>query len=152
MIRATTPADVEYIHERMKPLQRRSLLGTSYSLDCRDAIPRTGVTIERDGRPVAIAGAVITHPGVASTFFYSTDEMGRCIVEITRYFLDLFREMAAMGVHRVHALSLAEDYAGRKWKEQCLGAEVEAVLHKYGRNGEDYILHRLILEPPGDIL
>jgi hypothetical protein len=64
------------------------------------------------------------------------------ILDMTRYFWDtLFPRLQRAGVHRVHSLGPADDPGGRRWKEKCLGAKLEAILAGYGKDQEDFVLH-----------
>lgn len=159
MIRKATPDDFAEMAIYMQYVQLHALegllparttpeehmLSLSRSADCAFAF-------EHDGVLVAIAGFQTVHPGVASTFYYSTEHAPHCFKDIHRFFLGMLGRLKMHGYHRVHALGLASDRIGRKWKEKYLGAEIEAILAKYGSNGEDYILHRLILDAPESIL
>jgi hypothetical protein len=100
---------------------------------------------ERGGELIALAGAAKVHPGVASTFMYSTDAFHRVVLEVTRHFKELFEYLREMDYHRIHSLGPANDPGGRRWKEDILGAWPEAHLEKFGKNGEDFILHSIML-------
>ncbi len=107
---------------------------------------KTAMAFERNGELVAIAGSVPVHPGVESTFMYSTDAFPKVILEVTHSFKVLFDVLKTRdGVHRVHSLGPADDPGGRRWKEKCLGARLEATLEKFGKNGEDFVLHTVML-------
>lgn len=136
----------------MKDIQKRGLLALTAEPTPTPSMMRLweskpiGAAFERDGVLVCIAGAVVTHPGVASTFMYATDDFRKVVLEVTHYFKDtLFPLLKRRGVHRVHSLSLADDPEGRRWKEDVLGAWPEAYLDQYGKRKEGFLLHSLML-------
>lgn len=136
----------------MSDLQRKALLALTSDDTPTAALVRLGATspigaaFERDGELIAVAGAVIAHPGVASTFRYATEDFRRVILEVTHYFKDtLFPALKALGVHRVHSLGPANDPGGHRWQQKSLGARPEAHLEKFGKNGEDFVLHSIML-------
>lgn len=151
MRRPLHPVDFEEIAHTMCGIQKKALLALTFDetpeptlLRLREMHP-FGIAFERDGDLVAIAGAVITHPGVASTFLYSSD-LSKIVLEVSHYFRStLFPLLKRKGCHRVHSMGPANDPAGRRWKEDVLGAWPEAHLEKYGKNGEDFVLHAVML-------
>ena len=143
--------DLITIAPAIKDIQRRALMATTAEDTHVGAIARLwdskpiGATFGRDGEIIACAGAVLIHPGVASTFLYATDSMPKVIIEITRFYKKmLFPMLKKLGVHRVHSLGLADDPAGCRWKEQVLGGKPQ-ILEKWGKGGEDFVLHTLLL-------
>ena len=135
----------------MREIQRNALLALTADTTPLPTLQRLaasdpiGAAFERNGELVAIAGAVIVHPGVASTFLYATEDFRKVVLEVTHWFKRLFSALRIMGVHRVHSLGPANDPAGRRWKEDILGAWPECHLEKYGKNGEDFVLHTVML-------
>lgn len=151
MMRRIRPSDWVEMAGGMSAIQRDALLATTADDSPVPTMVRLGasdplgVAFERDGELVALAGAVIVHPGVASTFMYATD-LSRVILALSTYFRDLlFPYLRHIGVHRVHSLGPAHDPGGIRWKEDILGAWPEAHLEKFGKNGEDYVLHTVML-------
>ena len=144
-------ADLMALAGSMKDIQRRALLSLTSDEHPGPSMARLwdnkpiGGAFERAGFLIAVAGAVEVHPGVASTFLYATDDMGKVILELSRYFKLLFAHLKGMGFHRVHSLGLANDPEGRRWKEDVLGAWPEAHLEKFGKGGEDFVLHAILL-------
>lgn len=135
----------------MCDIQKRALLALTFDETPEPSLLRLramnpfGIAFERDGDLVAIAGAAITHPGVASTFLYSSD-LGKVVLEVSRYFLiSLFPMLRQKGCHRIQSLGPANDPEGRRWKEDILKAWPEAHLEKFGKDGEDFVLHTVML-------
>jgi len=146
------PVDFIEIAAGMKAIQKRALLALTNDKQTLPSLQRLwdsqpmGAAFERNGELIAIAGALITHPGVASTFMYATDDFKKVVLEVTHYFKDtLFPLLKEMGCHRVHSLGLAEDPEGRRWKEDILGAWPEAYLDQYGKDREGFLLHSIML-------
>ena len=136
----------------MREIQRNALLALTADATPLPTLQRlsqmkmTGMAFERDGELVAIAGSIPVHPGVESTFLYATDDFPKVILEVTHFFKTLFGVLKTFeGVHRVHSLGPANDPGGIAWKERLLGAWPEAHLEKYGKNGEDFVLHTVML-------
>ena len=135
----------------MREIQRNALLALTAENSPLPTLQRLadsnpiGAAFERNGELVAIVGAVIIHPGVASTFMYATEDFRKVVLEITHWFKRLFGALRILGVHRVQSLGPANDPGGRRWKEDILGAWPESHLEKYGKNGEDFVLHTVML-------
>lgn len=135
----------------MRDIQRKALLALTDDPSPVRSLQRIsdsnpiGVAFERHGGLIAIAGAVIIHRGVASTFMYATDDFRKVVLEVSHYFRDLFELLRHFGIHRVQSLGPANDPGGRRWKEDVLGAWPEATLEKFGKNGEDFVLHTVML-------
>lgn len=151
MRRPLHPVDFEEIAHTMCDIQKQALLAVTFDETPEPSLLRLrsmnpfGTAFEREDGLAAIAGAAITHPGVASTFLYSSD-LGKVILEVTHYFRStLFPLLKRKGCHRVHSMGPANDPEGLRWKEDLLGAKPEAVLQGYGKGGEDFVLHRILL-------
>ena len=151
MMRPLRGSDFLEMAGGMREIQRRALLALTddtspvRSLQHLSDSNPIGAAFERDGELIAIAGAVIVHPGVASTFMYATEDFRKVVLEITHWFKRLFGALRILGVHRVQSLGPANDPGGRRWKEDILGAWPESHLEKYGKNGEDFVLHTVML-------
>ena len=135
----------------MREIQRNALLALTADTTPLPTLQRLaasgpiGAAFERNGELVALVGAVIVHPGVASTFLYATEDFRKVVLEVTHWFKRLFSALRIMGVHRVQSLGPANDPAGRRWKEDILCAWPECHLEKFGKNGEDFVLHTVML-------
>jgi hypothetical protein len=135
----------------MRELQRTALLALTAhatplpTLQHLAASSPIAAACERNGELVAIVGAVIVHPGVANTFLYATDDFKKVILEVTHWYKALFSALKILNIHRVQSLGPADDPAGHRWKENVLGARLEARLEKFGKNGESFVLHTVML-------
>lgn len=152
MIRTMTATDFLTLATGMKEVQKKALLALTADETPVNSMVRLwdskpiGAAFERDGKLIAVAGALSVHPGVASTFMYATDDFRKVVLEVSHFYLDtLFPLLKKVGVHRVHSLGPANDPGGRRWKEDVLGAWPEATLEKYGKGGEDFVLHTVML-------
>lgn len=92
-----------------------------------------------NGEPVYIGGTIETWPGVMSLLFFATPEFRRCGLEATRFITrQLFPRYERAGIHRIQAVSL-EGYAEvHAWLE-TLGLKREAVLPRFGKDGQDFV-------------
>ena len=92
-----------------------------------------------DGAVVAIGDVVETRPNVVSLLFFATDRFPEVARPATRFIVRrLLPELRALGVHRIEAIAAADNKEAHRWI-QTMGLSQEAVLRKFGRNGEDYI-------------
>jgi hypothetical protein len=152
MIRQMTRLDLVALSTCMRGVQKKALLGLTAEDTSLPTLMRLwdmqpiGVAFERDGKLECVGGALPVHPGVASTFMYSTEDFKKVVLEVTRFFKrQLIPTLSKMGIHRVHALGRVDDLAGIAWKEQNLGMWPEAYFTRYGRDRGDYVLHTLQL-------
>lgn len=151
MIRPLERMDLITISTALKPIQKKALLATRWDMSPVEPIaslweqkPIAAAFDYEPGKLAAVGGAVVIHPGVASTFMYATTDMPKVIIEMTRFATKaLFPILRKMDCHRIHSLGLLEDEAGNAWKERVLGFKREAVMKAYGRGKEDFVLHAL---------
>ena len=150
-LKAIAWPDIERVARKMCELHRHKVCLTAFTDDPVAAIsymatkPLVGVTVWKDDEPVAVCGAVITHPNVASTFFFGTDDWPKRFMEIHKFFTRNLRQaLAHAGVHRVSILSPADDPEGERWKRMG-GCTLEATLKGFGKGGEDFSLFRVDL-------
>lgn len=154
MIRTTEALDLLVLSTGMSDVHKRAAKpltpdGNLAAMMRRlwDAKPIMASVVDGGGTLVGVLGAVIVHPGVASTFMYATDEFKRHVLAFSHLWKDAFVPILRQnGVHRVHALARADDTAGAAWKTRVLGFEHEAVLKQWGSDGGDYSLHVLLLD------
>lgn len=91
--------------------------------------------------PVAIHGVMPLRPGVVSAAGFGTDKwhhVCRPVIRWSRHWV--IPRLKLAGYHRAEAFALAANASGRHFIE-LIGGRVEAYLHKYGRNREDFILY-----------
>lgn len=90
--------------------------------------------------PIAIGGALLLRPKVATLLFFATDEFSSIALPLTRWIRkSLFPRLAASGVHRIEAVAMVEHVASRRWM-QSLGLHPETgPLLNYGKRGEAFV-------------
>ena len=153
MITLATWPDIERVARNMCARHRQNACCLSFSDDPVLAISHLAAqnyiaaTFWRDGEPVAVGGAVITHPGAASSFLYGTDHWQKNILEITRFFTqNIVSSLRAAGVRRLSVFAPAADPEGERWK-RLMGCDLEATLKGYGKGGQDFSLFTRFLSP-----
>lgn len=139
--------DVVDIAKRMCEGHRRSACALADTDDPVAAIEafkhsrHVGGTIWHGARPAVAIGAVLIHPGVASSFLYATDDLPKVAVELVRFARNaLMPSLQRAGIHRVHALAPTDEPTNDKF-HRLFGGKKEAVLRRYGKNGEDFTLY-----------
>lgn len=150
MLKIVTWPDIQRVAASMRDIQRKAALALCGSDDIMEAImplatsPTIGATVWKGDEPIVAIGVVLVHPGVGSTFMYSTDRWREVLIETTRFFKrGLVPGLVRAGIHRIQALGLAGDPQTDRWKV-LLGATHSAELRSYGKNGEDYVLHSMV--------
>ncbi len=95
----------------------------------------------KDGRPIALAGAVPRWPGVWTAWAYGTDEWPAAVGLLSRHVRRfMLPALFNAGAHRVDAFALADHDDARKWL-RFLGANHEETLAGWGKNGESFVCH-----------
>ena len=150
MLKIANLADVTYVAARMRPHDRAERVALSHGDDPVLAAvqflrhPHLAVTVWK-GTPIAVIGVVFSHPGVASTVFFATDQFRHVALATTRFVRrTLFPILLNTGIHRLQVCSM-DDPANpdiHKWIEG-FGARQEAFLYQFGKNGEDFRLFTL---------
>lgn len=93
-----------------------------------------------EGFPVAAVGALPRWPGVWVVWMIATDDFPKCRFSLTRHIRSvIIPSLREVGAHRAECASLASHTEAHAWL-RYLGAEQEAALRGYGRNGEDFSL------------
>ncbi len=146
MIKVANLEDVTYVSQRMRPSDRAERLALSHGNDAVAAavrfldMPHLAVTVWK-GTPIAVIGVVFPHPGVASTIFFATDEFKHVALATTRFIRrTLFPILVSTGIHRLQVCSVAG--TDHRWITG-FGASLEATLHAYGKNKEDFCLYAI---------
>lgn len=97
---------------------------------------------DHQGRPAAIIGVTPMWPGVWSAWAFGTDDWPKVAIELTRYALRVLRPfILERGAHRMQCESRIDHVEAHRWL-QTLGAEPEAILSRFGRDGTDYVMFR----------
>ena len=94
----------------------------------------------RDGEDICVGGFLEHRPRVVSLMLYATDSFPRIGYGLTRFILrEMFPRLAAAGIHRIEAISLADYSAVHEWLRTLgLGAETPP-LRNFGKNGESFV-------------
>jgi hypothetical protein len=150
MIRTARTQDFAVIADALDETQRRMLRAIAPEASPMAALMRLAgmhplaATVEREGKPVVIAGALINDPHTASVFLFCAADAGQAeFVAAATYFKNvLFPAMAAEGVRRLYHVMLADDPGASAWGRR------EQVLKAAGRNGEDLAVHSVGLPQP----
>ena len=96
---------------------------------------------ERDGVPVSVQGVQCLRPGVWQVFAYGTDVWPHVVLDMTRHSRRfIMPALLRVGFHRAECRALLDHVDSRKWIVS-LGAHEEAILKRYGRDGEDFVLY-----------
>ena len=140
--------DIAHIVRHLRDRDRREIFGLRWD-DDEDALIRD-ITIfagpmwrvwRYRGEPVAINGVIPLRPGVVCACAFGTDKWHHTLRAMTRWSRDwVIPRLQAANYHRGEAIVLAANADGKRFVE-LLGGRVEAYLHHYGRNREDYVLY-----------
>lgn len=103
-----------------------------------------------DARPVASLGAHPLWPNVWQCWAWGTDEWPRIALSMTRQALRVLRPaLLDVGVHRAQCASLGTHTDAHAWLES-MGWTREAVLRRYGRQGQDFVMFSYVPAPEED--
>lgn len=95
---------------------------------------------QRDGRRIAIGGALELRPNVLTLLFFATPDFGQIALPLTRFIkLGLFRRLVAAGVHRIEAVSMDGHTQAHRWIEALGLSRETGPLRGYGKRGEAFI-------------
>lgn len=143
----TLPA-VEYIACRMRAADEREIYGllphnnpfllARYIVDLVNA-GGFGVVACLGERPVAALGFIERHPRCLSAWAFATDEFPRVAKTLTKFVLTELRPaLIASPAHRLEADSRFDHLQAHAWLK-VLGFREEGILHRFGKDGADYI-------------
>lgn len=140
--------DIAHIVRHLRERDRREIFGLRWD-DDEDALVRDIAIFAGPmwrvwryrSEPVAMNGIIPLRPGVVSAGAFGTDKWRHIVRAMTRWSLEwVIPRLQAANYHRGEAIALASNMDSRHWIE-LLGGQIEAYLHHYGRNREDYILY-----------
>lgn len=95
-----------------------------------------------DNTPTCVVGATQLWPGMWSAWMLGTPDFPKIGTHVTKFISRDMRDMLkARNAVRLEARSHIEHHDAHRWLE-LLGAEKEAVLQRYGKNGEDFVIYR----------
>lgn len=90
--------------------------------------------------PVAIMGALLPRPGVLSLLLFATPAVCAVHLSLTRFLKkNWLPRMAAVGVHRIDAISLVGYGRMHRWLK-AIGLREEGRMTKFGREGQDFLM------------
>lgn len=94
-------------------------------------------------QPIAVIGALPTHPGNWQVFMFATDEICRIGLPLTKFAkFAIVPALKAVGARRLECKSMKGHRDAQRWLE-VLGGKREARLPGYGRNGETFYQYAL---------
>lgn len=99
-----------------------------------------------DGVPVAIGGLAVWQPGVGQAWLVGTPNIGKAGRQIAKHCKAEIARMFESGcIHRIQAFSSATHTQAHLWLNS-IGLKQEALMPKYGKNGEDFIIFSIVKE------
>lgn len=93
-----------------------------------------------DGAPVAVLTNHIPRPGTLSLGMFATDRWPEVARSASRWCVTTYRPELLARFHRLEAASIEGHDVAHRWLE-FLGFSREAVMPKFGRNGETFYLY-----------
>lgn len=140
--------DVETVVRAMRPADRREVMAVRFSDRVEDlvddltrALPHAirCFVLGRDGAPVAIVGAWLTSPGVATVLMIATDDWPAIAGPATRWVRKVaIPAVLGRTVRRAECKCWSEHAVSRRWLKR-LGFVEEGRVRGLGRGGEDFV-------------
>lgn len=151
-IRPITWEEAIYVCINMKEADRHEVMATrfddddiAFAADCMRTTGKKMVGIA-DGKPVAIGGLAVWQPGVGQAWLVGTPDIGKIGKQIAKYCKQEIKRLFESGcIHRIQAFSEANHTQAHQWLNS-IGLKQEALMPKYGKNGEDFILFSIVKE------
>ena len=151
ILRQATRSDVQWVAFRMRETDRDELGAVNAAPDFATLVlalceahggkVHATAVIADDLVPVAIIITRLDRPRVMSVGMFATDRWPRVAFATSRWALGTLRPVLfSSGVHRLEAASIEGNTAAHRWLE-FLGFRREAVMPKFGRNGETFYLY-----------
>lgn len=138
------PEMVREVARNMREWDRLEIFATrpdDEPLAIADAVAEAGPiswVAGRDEAPIAAFGCAPMWHGVWSLWLFATDEFGRIGIPMTKLIVrSIVPMMFEAGAHRLEARSMEGHTDAQRWL-QVIGAEREATLRGYGRDGQDF--------------
>jgi len=149
---------VLHVARRMRAADREELAATRYEFHPEDIawecmqIPDFAWLVGREADPIAVVGARPQHPGVWTCFMFATDEFPRVGLSMTKHATRvIIPSLAKSGGRRAQALSIEGHDQAHDWL-RFIGATPEARLTGFGKDGQDFIVFKLMLDEPDVLL
>jgi hypothetical protein len=143
-----TTADVRYVVEHLREMDRIEMEATSPTMDPGDITRHIMLGSQmvfvayHDDVPVSCWGLMPMWQGVGFAYCFGTDDWGSVLLPMTRHVKRFMLPLLLdNGFHRIETRSLAVRTDVGRWLE-AFGAEAEAVMRGSGARGEDFILYR----------
>jgi len=141
-LKRTTYADAAFVARRMRDGDANEILpllfGGVEDLALASVHAGYGKTAFYNDRPVAVFGAVETHPTSWSIFMYATNEWHRVAVASTRHIVkEAIPEMLRRGANRAECRTHSDYTWSHRWIEM-MGAKREATVAEFGPNGATF--------------
>jgi hypothetical protein len=144
LVKATFEA-VYHVAQHMRDMDRREVFGTRWTdstetlaVELANLTP-SFVWTARDGEPAYAFAMNAVRPGVWTGGGFGTERWPEVMRSVSKHLKGFLVPLMLSTAHRIECCSLAAKVDAHPWL-RWLGAEQEAVLHGYGRGGEDYIL------------
>jgi hypothetical protein len=144
LVRSTFEA-VYHIAQHMREMDKREVYATRWT-DSPETLAAEMSSLQpsfvwtaKDGEPVYAFAMNAVRPGVWTGGGFGTDRWPEVMRAVSKHLKGVMVPLMLSASHRIECCTLAEKIDGHRWL-RWLGAEQEAVLHGYGRGGEDYLL------------
>jgi len=146
MIVDLTSEYADYIAFNMREDDAREVLATSksdYRHEFADECMMLGgwCVIDSHGIPVVMGGVHECWPGVGNAWCVATPDISKHGIEATKAAKFAISQYAHL--HRIQAFSAVFHEVSHKWLE-CLGFKRGAMLKKFGKRGEDFIIYEIV--------
>lgn len=150
-----TRDDVRWVAELMRQRDIDEFLAVGFAENHEALIPQL---VERYGNggdtycaylgddPVAIGAMALHRPGVLTAGLFATEDFPSVAPPFAKFIRSrLMPKYQAAGIHRIDAIASADNADGHRWMK-ALGMKEEAILRKFGRGGEDFVMYSWIAE------
>jgi RimJ/RimL family protein N-acetyltransferase len=137
------PAGVHHVAHNMREWDRREIFATRFDDDSSAladiALASTRVSwVAGIDAPIAAFGCSPMWPGVWSMWLFATDDFRHIGFPVTKLIVrSIVPMLFEAGAHRLEARSMEGHEDAQRWLE-VIGAQREATLHGYGRDGQDF--------------
>jgi hypothetical protein len=110
-----------------------------FNLSSRYGARSDTYVVMHNGQAEAVGAMVQHRPHVVTLAFFSTDRFPEFAHPLTRFIVKrLFPQYRERGVHRIECVSIDGYAEVHRWIE-ALGLKREAIMPKYGRDGQTFV-------------
>jgi hypothetical protein len=145
-LRDVTPESILYIAQNLRERDRREVFATMWTDEPEELAQKTLMcgdfqwVVWKDDVPVASIGAYPLWPGVWGLWAFGTDRWNEVVRTLTKHIRRfMLPAILNAGAHRGQCHAMVEHVQARRWMK-TLGAEEQAFLPGYGKNGEDFVV------------